>query len=191
MVQHAEDLARVRWGIDKDTPVILAGTGDGQAFEDARKAARILMPQLVGLDGIVRKNTLAELESLFTSLDLKLVKDATIDCNPPGRMLFYRRGRLLVRIKTKGNPPDKKYRVDQPHLSVVLMKGEQDIEFDAEVVKFSPAGRAQPKSTDARPENRTLLPVTGTAKKPKFDGNADVWSRATHFNFAPGITLVT
>ena len=191
MVQHAEDLARVRWGIDKETPVILAGTGDGQAFEDARKTARALMPQLVGLDGIVRKNTLAELESLFTSFDLVFLEKQTKDCNPPGRMLFYQRGRLLVRIKTKGNPPDKKYRVDQPHLSVGLMKDDQDVEFDAEIVKFSPAGRAQPKSTDARPEKRTLLPVTGTARKPKFDGNADAWSQATHFNFAPGVTLVT
>jgi hypothetical protein len=191
MAQTAADRARVQWGIDQQTPVVVDGSGDGQQYEDARKTARGLMPQLVGLDGIVRKTTLAELHALLTSFGLEFLKDKIKDYNAPGQMLYYQRGRLLVRVKTKGNPPNVKYRANQPHLSVGLMKDDKDTEFEAEVVKFSPAGRAQPKSTDPRPGKRTLLPVTGTVDNPRYDGDAKEWARSTHFNFAPGITLLT
>jgi hypothetical protein len=191
MTQNAVDRARARWGIDQHTPVSIDGAGDGQGFDDARNTARGLMPQLVGLDGVVRKTTLAELDALLSSFGLKYLSDKAKDYNPPGRMLYYQRGRLLVRIKTKGNPPKAKYRENQPHLSVGLMKDDQDTGFQAEVVKFSPTGRARPKSTNAKSGERTLLPVTGTVNNPKYDGDEGLWASSTHFDFPRGIALLT
>jgi hypothetical protein len=190
MAQNAVDRARARWGIDQQTPVSIDGAGDGNAFDDARNTAHGLMPQLVSLDGVVRKSSLAELDALLTSFGLELLKSKTKDYNAPGRMLFYQRGRLLVRIKTKGNLPNATYRANQPHLSVGLMRDDQDLAFESEVVKFSPAGRARPKSTDPRADRRTLLPVTGTVNNPKYDGDEGEWARSTHFNFAPGLTIL-
>jgi hypothetical protein len=191
MAQKAEDLARTRWGIEPQTSVVIRGAGDSREFDDARNTARGLMPQLVGLDGVVRKTSLAELDTLLSNFGLELLTNKSKDYNPPGRMLFYRRGRLLVRVKTKGNPPNAKYRANQPHLSVGLMKDDQDLDFEAEVVKFSAAGRAKPKSTDPGSKTRTLLPVTGTIDNPNYDGDAGEWARSTHFNFGPGLTLLT
>ena len=192
MAVSAVDQARARWGLDQSAPVVINGGGDGLAFEDARNTARGLMPQLVGLDGIVRKTTLAELDALFISFGLKLLPKETKDYNPPGRMLFYQRGRLLVRIKTKGNLPNAAHRANQPHLSVGLMKDNQDLGFDAELIKFTPTGGVQPKSLNAKPgPKRTLIPVTGTLSSQQYDGDDAKWAKATHFNFPAGVTLVS
>jgi hypothetical protein len=172
--------------ISKETPVVIDGAGDGGLFEDARKTVHGLMPQLVGLDGVVLKTKLAELNKLLT--DFGLQKTAEEDYNPPGRQLFYKKGRLLVRIKTKGNPPEARYRANQPHLSVGLMRDTVDTSFQAEMVKFSPLGRARPKSTG---RSTFLLPVTGTREHPTYSGDADEWGRMTHFNFPPDIAVVT
>jgi hypothetical protein len=181
----AADTARARWGIGQGVPIVYAGTGDGALFDDARSTARGLMPQLVSLDGIVRKTTLAELDSLLTSFGLKEIDDQPY--NPPGRQLFYSRGRLLIRIKTRGNPPNASYRANQPHLSVSLMKDGEDTSFAAEMVKFSPEGKAQPKSTG---KGTLFLPVTGTAGNVRFRGDAEAWAKSTHFNFPPSIMEV-
>jgi hypothetical protein len=118
MALSAVDKARTRWGMDQQTPVVIDGSGDGQEYEDARKTVRGLMPQLVGLDGVVRKTTLAELNSLMISFGLEKVDEK----DSPKEQLFYQRGRLLIRIKPRGNRPGAKYREGQPHLSVCLMK---------------------------------------------------------------------
>jgi hypothetical protein len=186
MTQNATDRARDRWGISKETPVVIDGAGDGGLFEDARQTVRGLMPQLVGLDGVVLKTKLAELHKLLTDFGLQKTDDQGY--NPPGRQLFYKKGRLLVRIKTKGNPPSARYRANQPHLSVGLMRDSVDTSFDAEMVKFSPIGRARPKST--RP-GTFLLPVTGTSERPSYSGDPDEWGRMTHFSFPPDIAEVT
>jgi hypothetical protein len=74
--------------ISKETPVVIDGAGDGGLFEDARKTVHGLMPELVGLDGVVLKTKLAELHKLLT--DFGLQKTAEEDYNPPGRQLFYK-----------------------------------------------------------------------------------------------------
>ena len=186
MAQNAIDRARDRWGIDEQTPVVIDGSGDGRLFEDARKTVRGLMPQLVGLDGVVVKTRLADLHKLLTDFGLRKTGDN--EYNAPGRQLFYKKGRLLVRIKTKGNPLNARYRANQPHLSVGLMRDSVDTSFQAEMVKFSPIGRARPKSTQP---GTFLLPVTGTSERPSYSGDADEWGRMTHFNFPPGIAEVT
>jgi hypothetical protein len=192
MGMSAADQARARWGMGQNAPVVHSGGGDGLDFEDARSTARGLMPQLVGLDGIVRKTTLAELDALFVRFGLKLLPAETKSYNPPGQMLFYQRGRLLVRIKTKGNPANAQHRANQPHLSVGLMKDSQDLGFDAEMIKFTPTGGVQPKSLNANPgPKRTLIPVTGTPGSQQYDGNDATWAKETHFNFPPGISLVS
>ena len=186
----AVDRAREKWGLDKETPIVIDGSGDGQQYQEARKTVRGLMPQLVGLDGIVRKNTLTDLDSLLTSFGFKRIKEEPY--NEPGRQIFYRYGRVMIRIKTKGNEPGEKYRVDQPHLSVSLMENDVDTGFKAEMVKFSPTARARPKSVFKK---TPFLPVTGTktptADNRRYSGDDKEWARMTHFNFAPGITLVT
>jgi hypothetical protein len=190
MGPSAVDRARQQWGIDPGVPVVLEGSGSSQLFEDARKTVRGLMPQLVGLDGVVRKATLAALDELLTSFGLEKTGDQPY--NPPGRQLFYRKGLLLIRIKTKGNSPKAKYRANQPHLSVGLMKDPADDSFQAEVVKFSPTGRARPKATRADKEGTLppLLPVTATNGKVSYSGDEEQWAKMTHFNFPPGVTEV-
>jgi hypothetical protein len=190
MARRAIDQARERWGIDPGVPVVLEGSGSGQLFEDARKTVRGLMPQLVGLDGVVLKTTLAGLDKLLSSFGLERTGDQPY--NPPGRQLFYRKGLLLIRIKTKGNPPEAKYRANQPHLSVGLMKDSADDSFQAEIVKFSPTGRARPKATKADKEGNLppLLPVTVTKGNVSYSGDEGQWAKMTHFNFPPGINEV-
>lgn len=89
-----------------------------------------------------------------------------------GRMLIWRRGRVIVKVKTHGQSGNSNYRAGSPHLSVCLVRGDLignkvDIEYDAELGKFSPQG--------------LLCPRTPARNASKAD--VETWADDTHFTF--------
>ena len=97
-----------------------------------------------------------------------------------GYMLFYLKGNILVRIKTRGSRG--KYRGGVPHLSVCVLSGNRNVDgsldtsFDAEVGKFDVRGNLVSKKLPSNPEYNVKLSPLGKA-------NAETWSDETHFDF--------
>jgi hypothetical protein len=105
---------------------------------------------------------------------------AKADPNKPvraGRMLLWRRGRIVVRVKTHGesskpNATKPTFRAGSPHLSVCLVSGQIEaglvkVDYKSEVGKFDPSGRLLPKALD------------NSARKCE----QETWSDNTHFSF--------
>ena len=98
-----------------------------------------------------------------------------------GYMLFYVKGNILVRIKTRGSA--SRYRGGVPHLSVSLVSGALvksgtlDTSFEAEQGKFHAGGGLVNKQA---PSKSSLYNST---KNASAKGNAEDWADGTHFDF--------
>lgn len=105
-----------------------------------------------------------------------------------GRQLFYQSGRVVVRIKTKGDA--KGFRAGQPHLSVGLTDG-KGRSWSNERAKFSSRGRVAAK---ALVEPERFQPIDFEGQPQRFvvirggldEGpGPDAWAARTHFPFPP------
>ena len=179
MTESAIDRARSRWLLPDTHQIVFAGEDSGAEFNRARDLARLLMPKIIGPDGMVRAKTLKELEGILSASGVRYFSERPYG-PPRGKMIFYRSGRLFVRVKTCGELPGK-YRAGVPHLSVFLvnranLNAEDLVKFENEFVKFSSTGLARQKSGNQ----------TDPAKSPKLrllgiDMNS--WAGETHFDF--------
>ena len=96
-------------------------------------------------------------------------------------MLFYLRGRLLVRIKTRGEKPTSSFRAGLPHVSFVLLKGTWETidgrpvmktDFDEELGKFDVTATLVPKRPPHNPPQSWIEKAAN-----------EEWSDNTHFVF--------
>jgi len=100
-------------------------------------------------------------------------------------MLFYVKGNVLVRIKTRGTRT--KYRGGVPHLTVSMQSGKRtadgklDTNYEEEIGKFDVSGNVVSKQVPNAPQYNANLSFLGRA-------NAEKWSDETHFNF-PDLVL--
>ena len=179
MTESAIDRARSRWSLPDTHQIVLPGQGTGVEFAQARELARVLMPKLIGTDGMVRAKNLKELENILAVSGVRLFYRKPYGPSP-GEMIFYRCGRLFARVKTCGESQGK-YRAGVPHLSVFLVNRDnlaiQDlIGFGNEYVKLSSSGLARQKSSKrGNPEADPKLSLVGI--------DMQKWAGETHFNF--------
>ncbi len=179
MTESAIDRARSRWLLPHTHKVMFAGQDSGIEFSRARELARLLMPKLIGPDGMVRAKTLKELEDILSALGVCYFSEKPYG-PPTGKMIFYSAGRLFVRVKTCGESQGAR-RAGVPHLSVFLVNrtnvtAEDLVQFGNEFVKFSSTGLARQKSDKQRdPEKDPKLRLIGI--------EMETWARETHFNF--------
>ena len=179
MSESAIDRARGRWFLPDTHKVVFDGQASGIEFARAHELAGLLMPKLIGPDGMVHAKTLRELEDILSAAGVRYFSERP--CGPPkGRMIFYRSGRLFVRVKTCGESQGN-HRAGVPHLSVFLINrgdlmGQDLIDFGNEFVKFSSTGLARQKGGKQ----------SSLAKKPKLrlvGIDMEHWAGETHFNF--------
>jgi hypothetical protein len=107
----------------------------------------------------------------------KLIKRESFKSPIAGWQLFYLRGRVLVRVKTRGAERDKDaHRRGAPHLTISLISGQHDdkgaidTSWDAELGKFHLSGGLVNKSPAMR-----NVPVANSRN--------DEWADETHFDF--------
>jgi hypothetical protein len=103
-----------------------------------------------------------------------------------GYQMFYASGRLLVRIKTRGD--EKGPRANQPHLSVSLYDGKA-LDWQNDQAKFNARGRVEPKAMTT-PDRFQPIDFQGNPQRfililgGKYDGaGPDPWANRTHFQF--------
>jgi hypothetical protein len=179
MTESAIDRARSRWLLPNTHKLVFSGEGSGTEFNRARELARLLMPKLIGPDGMARAKTLKDLEDIVSSSGVRYFSEKPHGPSN-GKMIFYRSGRLFVRVKTCGESPGRP-RAGVPHLSVFLVNranlpAEDLVEFGNEFVKFSPTGLARQKAGKQRdPEKSPKLRLVGI--------DMESWAGETHFNF--------
>jgi len=164
-------------------------------YAETKQFGAVVMNRLVDAgSGIVRYSDLLSLDAVLRDeLGFRLEQKEAF--GPPGGwQLFYRNGRIVVRVKTKGDA--KGYRADQPHLSVSLNDG-NGLDWQNDQAKFSAAGKIAPKvmtpaekfqpGTDFQGNPRRFELILGG----RYSGpGPDVWAGRTHFPFPPGSTLV-
>jgi hypothetical protein len=103
-----------------------------------------------------------------------------------GYMLFYARGNVLVRIKTRGS--SGKFRGGVPHLTISLLSGSLsetgglDTSYEAEQGKFHVGGGLVNKHAPSK------VHLYSTDLSPRGRSNGEVWSDGTHFDF-PDLAL--
>jgi hypothetical protein len=179
MTESAIDRAKTRWLLPDTHQVVFPGPDSGTEFRLARELARLLMPRLVGPEGMLRAKSLEELEETLSALGVRYFSERPYG-PPTGKMIFYSSGRLFVRVKTCGESEGKP-RAGVPHLSVFLVNrgnltGQDLIDFGNEFVKFSSTGLARQKSgKQSNPETNPKLRLVGIDMK--------TWAGETHFNF--------
>jgi hypothetical protein len=186
MTPSPQDRARERWRIPAGQPILIEGQGDGKLYDEARHLANSILPKMVREDRYITFKSLKEVDTFLRQYGLERLLDRDVPYNPPGRMIFYRKGLVLVRIKTKGNPPGAPYRANRPHLSVSLMNSTESTDFSAEIVKFNPLGRPQPHTLKLG--TARFLPID---PKGKYAGDDAEWGRTTHLEFDPAIVELT
>jgi hypothetical protein len=138
----------------------------------------------------VRTSSLASLESTLASLGLLKISD--VEYGPPGgRQIFYRNGKVVVRVKTKGDAAG--FRANQPHLSAALTDG-NGLDWFNELAKFNYQGQLAAKAmttadrfkpADHQGNSQRFVVIMGD----QYDGpGPDAWAQRTHFTF-PGNNL--
>jgi len=149
-----------------------------------------LVKQLVDLRAnppLVKRGfqSLGKLNAELHLLGLRLVEKKA-EGPEGGAMLFYVRGNVLVRIKTRGT--SSRYRGGVPHLSVSLVSGARtsagalDTSFGAEQGKFHAGGGLVNKQAPGKSS------IYNTAHNVHAKNNAEDWSDRTHFDF-PDLSL--
>lgn len=159
-------------------------------YDDVKQLATVAMNQLVDeQSGLVRFSDLLGLDGALRDLGFQLVQREAYG-PPGGAQLFYRSGRIVVRVKTKGD--EKGYRANQPHLSVSLNDG-QGLDWQNDQAKFNAAGKIEPKVMTPADKFRPGNDFQGNPRRfelilgGKYDGpGPDVWAGRTHFQFPPG-----
>jgi hypothetical protein len=108
-----------------------------------------------------------------------------------GHQIFYTKGSVLVRVKTRGanlrttkgvGGSTKSDRRGEPHLTVSLLSGKSvngklDTSYDEEHGKFHVGGGVVNKAPNSR------SPIYDVQKSAAGQGTQDTWSDQTHFGF--------
>jgi len=136
---------------------------------------------------IVQTGSLKQLEALLSHYGFQKASDVAYG-PPGGRQLFYKQGRIVVRVKTKGD--EAGFRANQPHLSVALTDG-AGFDWFNDLAKFNHQGMIAAKSM-GRAEAFRPIDHQGNPQRfvvllgGQYDGpGADAWAQRTHFSF-PG-----
>jgi hypothetical protein len=147
--------------------------------------ARSLLTKVVSAETCQLKvSSIERMHATLKAEGFKLVK--VDEWGPPGgKQLFYRKGNVLVRFKTMGDPQGP--RANQPHLSAGYNDG-KGFDWQNDMAKFGATGKVEPKV------------ISDPAKfnpKGDFQGNphkfvvlmsefqmkvVDAWAGRTHFN---------
>jgi len=161
-------------------------------YDAAKKEAKSMMPQLVDSDtGMVRLKDLMALHALLERREYKVIQKQQF--GPPGGwQVFYAHGRLLVRIKTKGDAQG--FRANQPHMSVSLYDGE-GLDWQNDQAKFNALGEVEAKAMTT-PENFKPVDFQGNPQRfvvilgDLYTGKGpNAWANRTHFRFPDGFSF--
>ena len=156
------------------------------ALDCEKEIGKRLMTTIIHSDlRVVKFNSLGLLEMKLQSLGFSKIADQSYG-PPGGRQLFYKQGRVVVRIKTKGD--EKGFRANQPHLSAALTDG-NGLDWFNELAKFNYRGELAAKAmttaenfkpTDFQNNPQRFVVILGG----KYDGaGPDAWAQRTHFPF--------
>lgn len=155
-------------------------------YTDVKDRAVKLMSLLI--DGSTRLVRFSSLVAVHASLNRHGFRLIQKQCFGPvgGYQLFYASGRLLVRIKTRGD--ERGPRANQPHLSVSLYDGKA-LDWQNDQAKFNALGRVEPKAMTT-PDRFQPVDFQGNPQRfmlilgGQYDGEgADAWANRTHFQF--------
>ncbi len=111
-----------------------------------------------------------------------------------GYQLFYRKGNVVARFKTKGNAPGAPARVGDPHISFSLTDG-QALKWENDLAKINAQGKLRPKmivEADKMPRMNVDMIEKGTRPywyvedRSLTKAGQDAWANATHFNTPAG-----
>jgi len=150
-----------------------------------------LMAELIDpASRMVRTSSLNNLAGALNGLAFQKISD--VEYGPAsGRQIFYRNGRVVVRVKTKGDKAG--FRANQPHLSAALTDG-AGLDWFNELAKFNYQGQLAAKAmttperfqpTDHQGNSQRFVVIMGG----QYSGpGPDAWAQRTHFTF-PGNCL--
>jgi hypothetical protein len=155
-------------------------------YLEVKENAAKLMALLIDTDThLVRFSSLLELHASLNRHGFRLIQKQAY--GPAGGcQLFYSSGRLLVRLKTRGD--ERGPRASQPHLSVSLYDGKA-LDWQNDQAKFNARGGVEPKAMttadrfqeiDFQGNPQRFMLILGE----QYDGpGADAWANRTHFQF--------
>jgi hypothetical protein len=155
-------------------------------YTEIKEKAAKLMSLLVNADSrLVRFESLKALNESLNRHGFQVIQKQCYG-PPGGYQIFYASGRLLVRIKTRGD--EKGPRANQPHLSVSLYDGKA-LDWQNDQAKFNAHGRVEPKAMTTA-ERFQPIDFQGNPQRfmlilgGQYDGaGADPWANRTHFQF--------
>lgn len=157
------------------------------ATESELLLAKRLMTALVEpASRLVRTSSMSSLDCSLQTLGFQKISD--VEFGPlGGRQLFYRNGRIVVRVKTKGDKAG--FRANQPHISAALTDG-VGIEWFNELAKFNYQGELAAKAmttperfqaTDHQGNPQRFVVIMGGEY---VGAGPEAWAARTHFPFA-------
>jgi hypothetical protein len=155
-------------------------------YSEVKASAARLMALLIDADThLVRFPSLIALHASLNRHGFHLIQKQAYG-PAGGYQLFYARGRLLVRLKTRGD--ENGPRANQPHLSVSLYDGKA-LDWQNDQAKFNARGGVEPKAMTT-PDRFNEIDFQGNPQRfmlilgGKYDGpGADAWANRTHFQF--------
>ena len=157
-------------------------------YTEVKEKAVKLMNLIVDADTrLVRFASLLALHDSLNRHGFRLIQKQSYG-PAGGYQIFYASGRLLVRIKTRGD--EKGPRANQPHLSVSLYDG-RALDWQNDQAKINARGRVEPKAMTTA-ERFQPIDFQGNPQRfvlilgGQYDGaGADPWANRTHFQFPP------
>src|SRR6185295_14373320 len=157
------------------------------SYDACKKAGPELMAALVDrTSSTARFATVQSLNQVLTeTLNFRVVSN--MEFGPAGgRQIFFQNGRVVVRVKTKGDARGP--RAEKPHLSVGITDG-KGLDWTNDLCKltaegkvaaksFTSADRFKPDDHQGNPQRFVLI-----GGPEDDDARMDAWANRTHFNF--------
>ncbi len=178
--------------------VVHGGVGPEQVgmLQRTLQVTKRVMPKLVnGQTKLVKLKSIQEMDQVLRQEGFKLT--AAQEYGPPGgKQLFYQRGNLCVRIKTKGDAGGP--RADTPHISMGVNDGLGTAWYN-DLAKVGADGRLtfkaqttvdkfKPFEQDGKTPQRFISILGGKTQGNPKDIN-DAWAQNCHFNLDAGFSL--
>lgn len=185
--QELEDVAaaRARWRRGEVEGVEVIKGGLDPAAKTALDQLRETMPRVMarilnGSTKMIRPTNIRDLHRIMKEEGFTLFK---VDKFGPegGFQMFYRKGNIVARLKTKGNAGG--VRVGEPHVSFSLTDGGA-LHWENDIAKISAAGKVRPKMIVEE-----VVPTSNMGARPFWyveqqgvtKQALDAWGSATHF----------
>jgi hypothetical protein len=163
------------------------------SYDACKQAGPELMATLVDRTSqLARFNVLQALnEVLAKDLGFRVVLNQ--EFGPPGgRQVFYQRGRVVVRVKTRGDKAGP--RANKAHLSVGITDG-KGLDWTNDLAKFNAEGKIaakaftsaekfKPIDFQGNPQRFIMIQGGANGTTPEEDEKLfDAWANRVHFNF--------